>query len=289
MTTTNPMPQAPRKLTTLHTNTTHPTHHTADALYEIRSVPTKGYACFALQPLPGGTRILADSPLLIVPIAHYMHTDIQRAFDALMPADQALYFTLHSAHAQDPTTWPRTIHESVSAPERARIREQHNARCASEASLVSVYQTNCMEMGSGAAIFPHASRFNHACNPNACFSWNAGIGKETIHAMCDIGEGEEITISYCDMVHEKRLRAYELKHYGFVCDCRACVEGREGSFAFESIGRRMRLGELEGVTRPLRGRRLEEGAGKKEFISGLLEMAALLQKEGDFTPRLACV
>jgi len=31
------------------------------------------------------------------------------------------------------------------------------------------------------------------------------------------------------------------------------------------------------------------GAGKKEFISGLLEMAALLQKEGDFTPRLACV
>lgn len=112
-----------------------------------------------------------------------------------------------------------------------------------------------MEMGKGAAIFPHAARFNHGCNPNACFTWNEGVGKETIHAMRDIKEGEEITISYCDMMHDTPLRAWELKHYGFVCDCPACSgdENDEGSFAYKSAERRYKLQELERETRFLRG------------------------------------
>jgi hypothetical protein len=291
MATTEEIPQAPRKLATNRARCD-VLKDTANEHYEIRAVPGKGYGCFAVKPIKRGTRILADDPLLIVPVVHYMHSNIQVAFDKLSADEQKLYFTLHSGHGQDPKTWPAYIHESVRPDERARIREQHNARCATDPSLVSIFQTNCMEMGQGAAIFLHAARFNHCCNPNACFSWNSKIGKETIHAMSDIEAGEEITISYCDMIHEKRLRAYELKHYGFVCDCRACVDVSDDdvtSFAFQSVGRRMRLGELEKQTRPFRGARLEEGARRQEFVSALLEMAALHQKEGDFTPRLACV
>lgn len=91
-----------------------------------------------------------------------------------------------------------------------------------------------MEMGSGAAVFVHAARFNHACNPNACFNWNAQIGKETVHTMRDIAEGEEITISYVDVQHDKRLRAWELRHYGFVCGCAAC--GDEDNVSTSSPG-----------------------------------------------------
>lgn len=172
--------------------------------------------------MPRGTRILTDAPLLIVTMAAYMKADIEAAFSALSPSQKTLYFTLHSSHGQPATNWPSQIHASVADKERQRIQEQHAARTGPAPTLISIFQTNCMEMGAGAAVFPHAARFNHACNPNACFAWNAGIGKETIHAMRDVKRGEEITLSYCNMEHGKRLRAWELRHYGFVCDCPAC-------------------------------------------------------------------
>jgi hypothetical protein len=235
--------------------------------------------------------MLEDDPLLVVPIAHYLQHDIQTAFDKLSAAEKELYFTLHSGHGQDPKIWPSRIHESVSAHDRQRIQEQHAARTGKEPSLISIFQTNCMEMDKGAAIFPKAARFNHSCNPNACFSWNSAIGKETIHAMNDIQPGEEITLSYCDMIHDKVLRSWELKHYGFVCNCRACAENEddESTFAYQSGVRRFRLQELERETRFLRGKNLETGAQQKEFVKKLLEMAALHQQEGDFTARLANV
>jgi hypothetical protein len=238
-----------------------------------------------------GTRILADDPLLIVPVADYLQRDIQAAFENLSPGKKELYFTLHSGHGQTPKLWPSRIHDSVQGRERQRIQEQHAARTGKEPSLISIFQTNCMEMDNGAAIFPHASRFNHDCNPNACFTWNSAIRKETIHAMNDIHPGEEITLSYCDMIHDKTLRSWELKHYGFVCDCRACAgnEDDENTYAYQSAGRRFRLLELERETKLLRGKNLEMGAQQPDFVKKLLEMAALHQQEGDFTARLANV
>ena len=158
-----------------------------------------------------------------------MKSDIEAAFATLSPADQKTYFSLHSSHGQPASTWPSHIHARVAARERQRIEEQHAARVGKEATLISIFQTNCMEMGNGAAVFVHAARFNHACNPNACFSWNPNIGKETIHTMRDVHEGEEVTISYVDMEHDKRLRAWELRHYGFVCDCPACGDENDVS------------------------------------------------------------
>jgi hypothetical protein len=112
-----------------------------------------------------------------------MLSDIEKAFAELTPDQQAQYYTLHSSHGQDPKGWPSRIHESVLPKERTRIEQQHAARTGKEASLISIFQTNCMEMNAGAAVFPHASRFNHSCNPNACFSFNPSTGRENIHVM----------------------------------------------------------------------------------------------------------
>lgn len=157
-----------------------------------------------------------------------------------------------------------------------------------------------MEVGKGAGVFPLAARFNHSCSPNACFSWNAAIGRETIHAMCDIEPGKEITLCYCDGVHDRVLRAWELKHYGFRCGCVACVDVEangdgdgdgdgEESWAQMSAGRRFRLQELEGETRGLRGGRLGVGARERGFVGRLVEMADLHMREGDYSARLASV
>ncbi|KAI4646948.1 hypothetical protein J4E93_005172 [Alternaria ventricosa] len=244
-----------------------------------------------LKPIPRGTRILAEDPLLIVSVGDYMLSDVQKAFDSLTPSQQTLYYTLHSSHGQDPKKWPSRIHESVSPQEVLRIKEQHKARTDPSPSLISIFQTNCMEMNAGAAVFPHAARFNHSCNPNACFSWNASIGKETIHVMNPIAAGEEITLSYCDMIHDKSLRAYELKHYGFTCDCPACSDDEEDetTFGHQSAERRFRLQELERETRFFRGANLEKGAQREDFVKKLLQLAALHKAEGDYTARLANV
>lgn len=254
-------------------------------------MPGKGVGCFALKPLRAGTRILAEDPLLIVPITDYVQADIQEAFDKLSPDQKELYFTLHSEHGQDPRAWPSQIHHTVTGRERQRIQEQHEARIGKEPSLISIFQTNCMEMGKGAAVFPCAARFNHSCNPNACFSWNSAIGKETIHIINDVKTGEQITLSYCDMVHDKRLRSWELKHYGFVCDCPACAgdENDEETFAYKSAQRRFRLQELDGEVRRLRRANLMQGATQTDFVVKLLQMAALHMEEGDNTVRLASV
>ena len=179
----------------------------------------------------------------------------------------------------------------VEGKERQRIQEQHEARIGKEPSLISIFQTNCMEWNKGAAVFPNAARFNHSCNPNACFTWNSAIDKETIHVMNDVSKDEEITLSYCDMIHDKKVRAWELKHYGFTCDCRACTEDEddETSFAYQSAERRYKLQELERETRYLRRGNLAEGAKQPEFVAKLLMLAVMHQQEGDLTARLASV
>ncbi|ORY08989.1 hypothetical protein BCR34DRAFT_625973 [Clohesyomyces aquaticus] len=258
--------------------------------YEIRAVNSKGYGCFALKPIKIGTRILADSPLLIVREAEYLLVDIQAEFDKLSATDQALYYTLHSAHNQDPNNWPKGIHPTVLGRERQRIQEQHNARTGKDANLISIFQTNCMEKDGGAAVFPNAARFNHSCNPNACFAWNSAIQKETIHAIQDIAEGEQITLAYCDTTHDKATRLWELKHYGFVCDCRACADGSDPtSFAAKSAARRYRMMELQQETRMFRGKFLEVGAQTEGVVAKLLEFAKLMNEEGDRTFRTATV
>lgn len=257
----------------------------------MRPVANKGFGCVALKPLKQGTRILEEKPLLVIHDTQYLLSEIEGEYNKLTAEDQRLYFSLHSNHGQDPRMWPTSIHPTVPALERQRILEQHAARTGEKASVTSIFQTNCMEMGAGAAVFAYSSRFNHCCNPNASFSWNAAIGKETIHIIQDVAEGEEITLSYCDMTHDKKLRSWSLKHYNFVCDCPACGDESvaENTFARESAARRFRLSELDQETDKFRGKNLHDGLQQENFIAKLLEMAALHQAEGDYTVRLAGV
>ena len=257
--------------------------------YEVRAVPGKGYGCFAKQDLKRGTRILSDRSMLHITKGHYLKEDIEEAFAKLSEDDQKVYWSLASAHGQDPKMWPSKIHESVTGREVERIKQQHEARTGKEPSLLSIFQNNCMEMGTGAGIFLNAARFNHSCHPNANFNWNANIERETIHIIHDVKKDDEILLSYCDMTHEKTLRAWELKHYGFVCDCEVCAqdEGDPEGLASQSVDRRYRIKELEQITSYLRGPNLELGVREPDFVHQLLELALLHLEIGDYSMRLA--
>lgn len=257
-------------------------------MYEIRPSPGKGLGVFATENIKAGTRIMAESPLLIVDHEHYLKQEIEAEFEKLSEENKKRYFELSSNHGQDPTAWPRRgIHEDAPEDERQRIIEQHEARVAAEPSIISIFQTCCMEMGTGAAIFCECARINHSCCPNAFFAWNKRLHKETIHAIKDIKEGEEITICYCDPLHDTVSRKWALKHYGFECDCPACGNTSKNSFAAESVDRRFRLYELSGWFLPTFTGVIKSHEDPKKTMERAMERAALLRQEGLFTVDLA--
>lgn len=241
---------------------------------------------FATRDLSPGTRILAEYPLILIPMAQYYRADIEAAFATMTAQNRKKYFSLASNHGQDPKAWPPAIHPHLSSDEKRRIEEQHSARIGNEASLISIFQTNCMQNNDGAAIFYDCSRINHSCLPNAFFAWNNNIAQQTIHAISMIKEGEEVTISYVDPFHNKVARAWELHHYGFSCRCRACGDdlNNDDKFAGESCERRFRLRALsEGQTVEFVGDAAWE---RQEKITRALEIAGLMREEGLFSQEL---
>ncbi|RMZ71161.1 lactose regulatory LAC9 [Pyrenophora seminiperda CCB06] len=53
-------------------------------------------------------------------------------------------------------------------------------------------------------------------------SWNKNLNMMTIHAICSIKAGEEITISYTDAVTIQERQDYLKENFGFKCSCELC-------------------------------------------------------------------
>ncbi|PVH93834.1 SET domain-containing protein, partial [Periconia macrospinosa] len=229
--------------------------------YEVRHIPGKGYGSVAKQDIKCGTRILADEPLLIVPIANYGAKDIEEAFGKLTQDQKDLYLSL-----------------SCGQEENKDGSAKFYDNCGEIPPVVRIFQINCMEWNDGAAVFPKAARFNHSCVPNATFSWHPTLQKEVVHAIQDIPKGEEITLTYCGMTGDITLRTWLLEHYGFKCQCSAC-----GSEA--SRDRRFRIDELLQSTRPYRGYNLE--AGNQQVTKQMLQLVVLCKEEGEYSIRVS--
>lgn len=230
-------------------------HPVANEYYEVRQVAGKGYGCIATREIKRGTRILADDPLMVVPHGNYVPPDIQNAFDQLTDDQKALYLSLADGQ-------PRAEKD----------------KAGDGPSPLSIFRINCMEWNNGAAVFPNAARFNHSCIPNATFSWHSAIGKEVVHAIEDIAEGEEIMLTYCGMTSDRTVRKWLLEHYGFVCDCRACHDDK-------SADRRFRIDDLQRTVKPFRGANLGEGNSKT--TTQMLQLLALYKEDGEYSLRVA--
>jgi len=63
---------------------------------------------------------------------------------------------------------------------------------------------------------------NHACFPNAEYSWNDKLKMGTVYAVCDIKAGDEITINYGYEMYQCRSDHIRGK-FGFICLCNTCM------------------------------------------------------------------
>lgn len=170
-------------------------------MYALQEVPGKGKGLVATRKIPRGTRILCEEPIIRIPEvvldSQTLPTTIRRQVDALAPAQQQAFLSMHNIYADA---------DGV------------------DSRYLGIIRTNALPFEEDeAGIVLDACRINHACDNNAQKSWNQNIKRHTVHALRDIEKGEEITITYLGVLNSRKARQEALRRkFAFTCSCRLC-------------------------------------------------------------------
>ncbi|KAG5988785.1 hypothetical protein E4U52_006245 [Claviceps spartinae] len=173
-----------------------------NAMYAVRNVPGKGKGLVATRHIPEGTRILSERPLIYVP---FETSDEHRKRIISLQVKH-----LNKEQRDIFLAFPNRFPHSNSATR-----------------YIGIFRTSCIQAVVGPqesfAIFPYACRINHDCDENAMKEWNPETKQLTVHAMRDIEEGDEITVTYVHFSNNHEARQEMLQRdYHFTCCCRAC-------------------------------------------------------------------
>ncbi|KAL6718168.1 hypothetical protein ACLMJK_004256 [Lecanora helva] len=248
------------------------------APFELKSSPGAGLGLFATAPIPAGTRILTDSALLTLPSPDSFC--ILPALSALPRYQQKEFFSLsHPTGDEELSAFLTFLDATTPASERCGLSIEQ------QVAAHGIVWANSFAMSAGkSGIFAQAARINHSCTPNVSHSWNEKLGDLTVHAVRDIGAGEELVTAYVGLCvgREKRNggEAGLEERYGFRCRCVACVGGKNGRGG-KREKRRVKMEVLD--------KRLEEmtsfvsEGGKCDSGTGFAmakELVGLVDKEG---------
>ncbi|KAG8157307.1 hypothetical protein KVR01_012691 [Diaporthe batatas] len=188
------------------------------SMFRISQAGAKGFGVFATQPIARGTRIIADRILLSV---DNRDTSVLRAAARLSPDDLQGLLSLSMNNAKRQSLSYLATAVSGSFPSLGSIRQRRD--------LLNIFYNNNFALSGPngkRAVFQTVARLNHSCVPNAQGNLNAALpgSQFTIHALREIAEGEEITISYLHNELEVRQERQKWLHegYGFECACEIC-------------------------------------------------------------------
>jgi hypothetical protein len=222
-------------------------------LWEVRATAHKGLGVFAKLPIPRGTRIFSEPPLLairqdqdassIYPSALLLEEEDRKRLLGL-----STYVTRESRVIRwlQAGWWTlKSVTGLGRGKGKATLSERWNVK--QHVQMLSVFRNNAFALGEGGigqAVFRGISRINHSCVPNSQGNFHAGMGKFNIHATRDIAIDEEVTVSY--LPEHGSMRAVRLEKlregYGFDCGCSACDNSKDDGVSSE--GRRAHMQNL---------------------------------------------
>lgn len=166
--------------------------------YTIQPIPGKGKGLVATQTVKPGEIILSEPPLFTTASLNNPATfekDLGAIVKSLPKDGQRAFLSLHNNNpGSDPFT--------------------------------NIVRSNGYPLGPNSdvgAIFPLVARLNHACKPNAQHAWNEARGEEVVHAVREVKEGEELTLSYSTGGPSDERRGSLKEFFGFDCQCEACT------------------------------------------------------------------
>lgn len=93
-----------------------------------------------------------------------------------------------------------------------------------ETTSHGIWQVNHFNVDGNDIVYRNISRINHSCTPNCAHAFDRTTQKGQIRALRDIPAGQEITITYCDLLASSSQRKHHLNYYyKFPCACDACL------------------------------------------------------------------
>ncbi|KAF2447879.1 SET domain-containing protein [Karstenula rhodostoma CBS 690.94] len=194
-------------------------------LTSIRPTKEKGRATFAAAPIPAGTLIFSEEPLLSIDATSpTAHACLLASFAALTRPTQSLILDLT---ARDPSAFRAVVWAEFDMANENTWGDVEHMHSSHAEDVLTAFNTN--------AVGPHlglrSATLNHSCAPNAYAAFDEGSGEITLHALRDIGAGEEICISHLEgsaLFEAMNLRRGMLVlQRGFVCLCDACMDVEE--------------------------------------------------------------
>lgn len=221
-------------------------------MYTIQPVPGQGVGVFATADIPKGTRIVSEPPLLRVRTTHHAYKQ-----DVIAAANELTEEQMQTLMS---------------------LRNNHPGRDSNP--VQGIVDTNAFDLANDhglceIGVFSQSSLFNHACNPNAIWSFNPQTNLMTIHALKDIQGGQQITVSYISTYEPYADRQKSLtENQGFTCRCDLCslpLDERE-----KSDGRRKQIALLDQQT----GSAVAREAFPFHFLWSLRAMKKLYEQEG---------
>ncbi|RMX80802.1 hypothetical protein D0869_07285 [Hortaea werneckii] len=216
------------------------------ALLELRHTVDKGYGLFAAKDIKRGTCIFKEAPLVLITQEASDNPEtvlnISQQVSKLPQGQRRAYRLLHTEVDYIDPAAVRIIRNVLA---RNINHVDTNAIVQRKIDDLAIFKTNCVQAGMGGqygcAIFLTYSRLNHSCSPNAHHAYNEREGLEMLHAVRTITYGEEITVSYINLLRTSSQRAAELQQWGFACACECC----KGSGAPASKARRRRMFDID--------------------------------------------
>jgi len=174
-----------------------------------------------MRTLARGEIVMAEGPLFTQTGFRSLES-VLSAFSALSSAEKRNYLLLSNCH-----------------------QDSH--------PLQGIYETNCFPLGPNSrlqsrhadrsGLFLLASRFNSSCRPNVENYWHEKTQTLRIIAQRDIRKGEELCISYAELLAPRAARQEFLKsNFEFGCTCEVC--SLQGDAIRRSDERRVALGKL---------------------------------------------
>ena len=216
------------------------THKPVCPPYVIRESPGKGRGLFATRKIKEGQIILEEYPLFTVVMSfselladHYLCIDDETKAQILQLHDPAENIKTMDAETvkklirknSSMMFWKEADSDEIS--KIFRIFTCNSIKICGDEWLYS----NTTEYG----LYNNISRINHACIPNATWSWVMGdFQRKQVRAMMVIEKDQEIMASYRDWEDEfvfgsrTARRQKLLETSGFLCQCSECsLEGED--------------------------------------------------------------
>ncbi|CAK7220418.1 SET domain-containing protein 5 [Sporothrix bragantina] len=181
--------------------------------YRVEAMPGKGFGVVATKHLHRGDLIMSTTASVVIDYA---------VFESV-PEDEVIRMQTAAIDSLPPLHHTRFMNLST-----------HDATEGHEQIVNKILSTNAFDIEAidgeeygYFVVFPEISRLNHDCRPNADYHFDHDTLTQHIHAVRPIAAGEEITVSYMDLIKTRKQRLDKLKAtWGFPCSCSLCTQNR---------------------------------------------------------------